>query len=49
MGEVVKAGTPLYQEDMASSIKEHFADLLDELSRERADDEPDADSDAQES
>jgi len=46
--ELVKAGTPLYQEDMASSIKEHFADLLDELNRENAADDSDEDSEGQE-
>lgn len=36
--ELVTAGTPLYQEDLATSIKEHFSELLDQLNA------PDAES-----
>lgn len=45
--ELVKVGTPLYQEDLASSVKEHFTDLLDELNRESVEDDSDADSEGQ--
>ena len=46
-GLVVESGRPLYQEDLANHLKEHFADLLESLNPPEDEDENEEEDDAE--
>jgi hypothetical protein len=46
-GLVVESGRPLYQEDLANHLREHFSDLLDSLNPAEDEEEEEDDDDGQ--